>query len=44
MQEKLQRRSTGEADVFVDANACRAYAGAARTRLEQRLATERAAP
>lgn len=44
MQEKLQRRSAGEADVFVDADACRAYAGAARTRLEQRLATERAAP
>ena len=44
MQEKLQRRSAGETDVFVDSNACRAYAGAARTRLEQRLATERAAP
>jgi metallo-beta-lactamase class B len=44
MQEKLQRRSAGDADVFVDANACRAYAGAARTRLEQRVATERAAP
>jgi metallo-beta-lactamase class B len=42
MQDKQQRRSAGEADVFVDANACRAYAGAARTRLEQRLATERA--
>lgn len=43
MQEKLQRRSAGEADVFVNPNACRAYASAARTRLEQRLATERAA-
>ena len=29
--------------VFVDPNACRAYAGAARTRLEQRVAEERAA-
>jgi metallo-beta-lactamase class B len=43
MQEKLARRSAGEADAFVDANACRAYASAARTRLEQRIATERAA-
>lgn len=44
MQEKLRQRSAGATDVFADANACRAYAGAARTRLEQRLATERAAP
>jgi metallo-beta-lactamase class B len=44
MQEKLRRRGAGEADVFVDANACRAYAGAARTRLTQRLTEERAAP
>lgn len=44
MQDKLARRSAGDADAFVDANACRAYAGAARTRLEQRIATERAAP
>ena len=43
MQEKLRRPSAGEADVFVDPNACRAYAGAARTRLEQRVAEERAA-
>jgi len=43
MQEKLRRRSAGEADVFVDPNACRAYAGASRTRLEQRIAAERAA-
>jgi metallo-beta-lactamase class B len=43
MQEKLARRSAGDANAFVDANACRAYASAARTRLEQRLATERAA-
>jgi len=44
MQEKLRRRSAGEADVFVDSKACRAYAGAARTALEQRIATERATP
>jgi metallo-beta-lactamase class B len=44
MQEKLRRRGAGAADVFVDSNACRAYAGAARTRLEQRIAQERAAP
>jgi metallo-beta-lactamase class B len=43
MQAKLRRRSAGEAEAFVDANACRAYAGAARTRLEQRIAEERAA-
>jgi metallo-beta-lactamase class B len=43
MQDKLRRRTAGAVDVFVDSNACRAYAGAARTRLEQRLAEERAA-
>jgi metallo-beta-lactamase class B len=43
MQEKLQRRGAGEADVFVNANACRVYAGAARTRLTQRLTEERTA-
>ena len=43
MQEKLQRQNAGERDVFVDPNACRAYAGAARTRLEQRITQERAA-
>ena len=42
MQEKLSRQAAGEADVFVNPNACRAYAGAARTRLEQRIAQERA--
>lgn len=43
MQDKLQRRAAGETDVFIDANACRAYAGAARTRLQERIARERAA-
>jgi metallo-beta-lactamase class B len=43
MQEKLSRRRAGEADVFVDATACRAYAGAARNRLLQRIEQERAA-
>ena len=42
MQEKLRRRNAGEADAFVDANACRAYAAAARTSLEQRIAREKA--
>jgi metallo-beta-lactamase class B len=40
MQAKLRRRSAGETDAFVDPNACRAYAGAARTSLEQRIARE----
>ena len=44
MQEKLSRQAAGEADVFVNPNACRAYAGAARTRLQQRIAQERATP
>jgi metallo-beta-lactamase class B len=44
MQEKLSRQAAGETDVFVNPNACRAYAGAARTRLEQRIAQERAPP
>jgi hypothetical protein len=44
MQQKLDRRNAGDADVFVDRNACRAYAGAARTALAQRIATERATP
>jgi len=44
MQEKLAQRAAGGADVFVNPNACRTYAGAARTRLEQRIAQERAAP
>ena len=42
MQDKLGRRSAGETDVFIDSNACRAYAGAARTSLERRIAAERA--
>ena len=44
MQEKLSRQAAGEANVFVNPNACRAYAGAARTRLEQRIALERDTP
>jgi metallo-beta-lactamase class B len=44
MQQKLDRLDAGDADVFVDRNACRAYAGAARTALAQRIATERATP
>jgi metallo-beta-lactamase class B len=44
MSEKLERRNGGAADVFVDRNACRAYAAAARTALTQRIATERASP
>jgi metallo-beta-lactamase class B len=43
MQDKLRARSAGETDVFVNANACGAYASAAQTRLEQRIAEERAA-
>jgi metallo-beta-lactamase class B len=42
MQEKLRRRDEGAGDAFVDANACRAYAGAARTRLAERIVEERA--
>ena len=42
MQEKLSRQAAGEADVFVNPNACRDYARAARARLEQRIAQERA--
>ena len=44
MQEKLSRQAAGKTDVFVDRNACRAYAGAARTRLEQRIGQERTSP
>lgn len=43
MQDSLQRRAAGETDVFVDSNACRAYAGAVRTRLAERIEEERAA-
>lgn len=43
MQEKLRRRNDGDANAFVDASACRAYAGAARTRFQERIARERAA-
>ena len=42
MQEKLRRRQSGESDAFVDANACRAYAGAARARFRERLDREQA--
>lgn len=44
MQTKLGRRKAGGADVFIDPNACRAYAGAARNNLARRLAEERTAP
>jgi metallo-beta-lactamase class B len=44
MQRKLERRAAGEADVFIDANACRAYAAAARASFERRIAEERASP
>ncbi len=43
MQAKARRQSTGQPDAFVDSGACRAYAAAARTRLEQRIAQESAA-
>lgn len=43
MQEKLQRKNAGEADAFIDPNSCRIYAGAARTRLEQRIMQEKTA-
>jgi metallo-beta-lactamase class B len=43
MQDRLRRRSTGEADAFVDSGSCRAYAGAARGRLERRIELENAA-
>jgi metallo-beta-lactamase class B len=43
MQEKAKRQAAGDVDAFVSPNECRGYAGAARTRLEQRLAQERAA-
>ena len=44
MQEKLARQAAGETSVFVNPNACRTYAGGARTRLRQRVAQERGAP
>jgi metallo-beta-lactamase class B len=43
MRDKLQRLREGQADVFLNPGACRAYAGAAADRLEQRVAQERAA-
>ena len=43
MQQKQMRRNAGNADAFIDANACRDYAGDARTRLHERIARERAA-
>lgn len=44
MREKLARQAAASTDVFVNPNACRTYASAARTRLEQRIAQERAPP
>ena len=44
MRQKLSQQAAGEADAFVDPNACRTYAGGARTRLRQRVAQERGAP
>jgi acetyl esterase/lipase len=41
LDEKRRRQETGTADAFVEPGACRAYAAAARARLEQRLARER---
>ena len=41
MDEKLARRAKGEADAFVDAGACRAYAEAAGKGLDARLAEEK---
>lgn len=43
MEDKLRRRSEGAADAFIDATACAAYAAAATSRLEQRVAEETAA-
>jgi len=40
MEDKLRRRSEGEADAFIDMTACAAYAAAAASRLEQRVAAE----
>jgi len=42
--ERVARRAAGEADAVVDASACRAYAADAATRLDARLADERAHP
>ena len=42
MQDKLRRQNAGESGAFIDPKACREYAGAARTRLEQRIAQESA--
>jgi len=38
--QRVAARDSGEAGALVDANACRAYANAARERLKQRIATE----
>ena len=43
MEEKLQRRHQGETGAFVDASACRAYAGRAAMRLDERIAEESSA-
>lgn len=42
MQSRLKRKAAGDADAFVEPNACRAYAEAARARLEQRIKEENA--
>jgi metallo-beta-lactamase class B len=39
--QRLAARDAGQPDALVDANACRAYAAAARERLQQRIAKER---
>jgi len=40
LDEKLKARTAGNADAFVDANACRAYAATAEKGLEARVAEE----
>jgi metallo-beta-lactamase class B len=40
MERKRRRQGAGEADAFVDPGACRAYAAAARERLERRVEQE----
>jgi len=38
--QRAAAHDAGQADALVDANACRAYAAAARERLTKRIATE----
>ena len=40
--QRVAARDAGQPDALVNANACRAYAAAARERLQQRIAKERA--